>query len=102
MWARDAGTGFARRYWNTGTMESCGSLLASGRANFPDGVRRLARHVPAPATHISARPRSVFVPNRRLRNRLKWAFLARVSQQRGVVRTAEIPAHHLRLVVVQR
>ena len=45
-WARGAGTGFARRHWNTGTMESCGSLLASGRANFTDGVRRLARHVP--------------------------------------------------------
>ena len=58
--ARGTGTGFVRRHLNARTTESCGSLLASGRANFTDGVRRLARHVPAPATHLSARPRSTF------------------------------------------
>ena len=47
MWARGAGTGFARPHWNTETNESCGSLLASGRANEANGVLRLARHVPA-------------------------------------------------------
>jgi len=54
-WARGAGTGFARRHLDNGTSESCGSLLASGRANFTDGVRRLARHVPV-ASDPSQRP----------------------------------------------
>ena len=64
MWARDTGNGSPVATLNTETSESCGSLLASGRANFTDGGLRLARHVPAPATHISARPRSIWVQYR--------------------------------------
>ena len=79
-WARGAGTGFARRHLDNGTSESCGSLLASGRANFTDGVRRLARQraslpsgdVPV-ASDPSQRPAplQIWAPSTVSKNRLK-------------------------------
>ena len=45
---------------NTGTSGSCGSLLGLIIANVTDGVLRLAINTPTPATHLTARPRSIF------------------------------------------
>ena len=59
-------------------MESCASLLGSVIANFTNGPRRLAINAPTPATHLSARPRSVPGIKARCENRLKWA-VGRVS-----------------------
>ena len=47
-------------------MESCASLLGSMIANFTDGFLRLAINASSPATHLSARPRSVFGPKCRI------------------------------------
>ena len=40
-------------------MDSCASLLGSMIANITDGLLRLAINASSPATHLSARPRSI-------------------------------------------
>src|SRR5689334_16949457 len=71
-----------RRHWNTGTSESCASLLGSMIANVTDGIWRLAINASAPASP-SQRPATLHCRQRCRSKRLR-AVVGGSSQPREV------------------